>query len=94
MKPAKLQQYVTTTVRMKDTSDRKTSQELVQRMLSASFGCITYLRGIFPDEIFLEERLATTVQTSKQPGSVQGQKIMRIKRDAMPQATQLLDYIV
>lgn len=66
-------------------------------MLSASFGCISYLRGIFPDDSFLEERFnASRTRQSKQSdaNSDTGQRLMRLRRDATPEAAALLDYLV
>ncbi|CCG83442.1 protein of unknown function [Taphrina deformans PYCC 5710] len=74
------------------------SQELVQTMLSASIGCIAYLRGIFPDDTFFEERYnANTVRSGpqKQPSRLEGgQRVMRLQRNASPGAAELLDYLV
>lgn len=32
------------------------SQKLIQTMLTMSFGCLAFLRGLFPDEYFLDQR--------------------------------------
>lgn len=65
-------------------------------MLSASFGCISYLRGIFPDEDFLEERYtAASVVTGKRHGSIEtGQRLMRLRRNSSTEVNNLLDYLV
>lgn len=68
-------------------------------MLSASFGCVTYLRGIFPDDTFCEQRYNVNQATQKsgQPGGQSAdasQRLMLIQRDCSPEATELLDYLV
>lgn len=75
----------------------KISQELVQTMLGASFGCISYLRGIFPDDSFLEERFnEKSDRGSKKAGANAntGQRLMRLRRDGTPEAAALLNYLV
>lgn len=65
-------------------------------MLSATFGCVTYLRGIFPDDSFLEQRFNPGVgnlKTQKKSPDL-GQRLMLIRRNYSPQATELLDYLV
>lgn len=32
------------------------SQKLLQTMLTMSFGCLAFLRGLFPDDIFVDQR--------------------------------------
>ena len=32
------------------------SQKLLQTMLTMSFGCLAFLRGLFPDENFVDQR--------------------------------------
>lgn len=66
-------------------------------MLSASFGCISYLRGIFPDDSFFEERFNASKHNGskqQQSGADTGQRLMRLRRDFTPEATELLDYLV
>lgn len=69
-------------------------------MLNASFGCIAYLRGIFPDDSFLEERYNAGSQqkmskdTQMSNSQDNGQRLMRLRRDTSPEAKQLLDYLV
>ena len=61
-------------------------------MLSASFGCVTYLRGIFPDDTFLEDRFQCSQDQTN--STKDGQRLMLIRRDCTPEATELLDYLV
>lgn len=74
------------------------SQELVKTMLSASFGCVTFLRGIFPDDNFREERYnyKDLVDKANQRPKVNnvGTKIMKIARGVSTEANVLLDYLV
>lgn len=80
----------------------QTSQKLVQTMLDASLGCIAYLRGILPDDDFVEERynaidLDPKSKSKGKHGTDQarsGQRIMRLRHNASKEARQLLDYLV
>lgn len=70
-------------------------------MLNASFGCISYLRGIFPDDDFFEERYnaskATdprTLKHGRHAANQGGQRVMRLRRNVSSGASSLLDYLV
>lgn len=68
-------------------------------MLNASFGCISYLRGIFPDDSFYEERYYANQGPSPKQNlwnrpKDTGQRLMRLKRNFSPETTALLDYLV
>ncbi|CAL9730860.1 meiosis-specific protein Hop1p [Monosporozyma unispora] len=45
---------VVTQTKMAISSEQ--SQKLIQTMLTMSFGCLAFLRGLFPDEYFLDQR--------------------------------------
>ena len=83
----------------------QTSQKLVQTMLDASFGCIAYLRGLLPDDDFVEERYNAPEQAAtaskaknkaqnKKEHARSGQRIMRLRRNSSSEANKLLDYLV
>ncbi|GAO51044.1 HORMA-domain-containing protein [Saitoella complicata NRRL Y-17804] len=79
------------------------SLTLLHTLITASFGCITYIRGIFPDDNFIEERF----QASQNPaagtrglthrdstaGGGNGMRFKKLKRGYSEEANTLLDYI-
>ncbi|CCJ30893.1 unnamed protein product, partial [Pneumocystis jirovecii] len=66
-----------------------TSQQLIQTMIEASFGCIL---GLFPDDNFSEERY--NQKPNKSSVAVNsGTRIMKIKRGFSEEADLLLDYL-
>ncbi|KAG4301612.1 hypothetical protein PCK1_002097 [Pneumocystis canis] len=69
-----------------------TSQQLIQTMIEASFGCILYVRGLFPDDNFSEERYNQKPSKSSIPAN-SGTRIMKIKRGFSEEADLLLDYL-
>ncbi|KAG5517931.1 hypothetical protein PMAC_000386 [Pneumocystis sp. 'macacae'] len=69
-----------------------TSQQLIQTMIEASFGCILYVRGLFPDDNFSEERYNQKPNKSSIPVN-SGTRIMKIKRGFSEEADLLLDYL-
>ncbi|KAG4301694.1 hypothetical protein PCANB_001869 [Pneumocystis canis] len=69
-----------------------TSQQLIQTMIEASFGCILYVRGLFPDDNFSEERYNQKPTKSSIPAN-SGTRIMKIKRGFSEEADLLLDYL-
>ncbi|QSL65791.1 hypothetical protein MERGE_000069 [Pneumocystis wakefieldiae] len=69
-----------------------TSQQLIQTMIEASFGCILYVRGLFPDDNFSEERYNQKSNKSSILAN-SGTRIMKIKRGFSEEADLLLDYL-
>lgn len=57
-KTAKTNTSTTTNVSTHNTTEitSEQSQRLIQTMLTMSFGCLAFLRGLFPDEYFLDQR--------------------------------------
>ncbi|KAG0671041.1 DNA binding protein [Maudiozyma exigua] len=49
-------QMVITKTETKTAITTEQSQKLMQTMLTMSFGCLTFLRGLFPDENFIDQR--------------------------------------
>ncbi|CCH44262.1 Meiosis-specific protein HOP1 [Wickerhamomyces ciferrii] len=52
-----VQEQATKTITSTKTSiTQEQSQKLIQTMLTMSFGCVAFLRGLFPDEYFVDQR--------------------------------------
>ncbi|GAV48072.1 hypothetical protein ZYGR_0I03690 [Zygosaccharomyces rouxii] len=73
------------------------SQKLVQTMLTMSFGCLAFLRGLFPDESFVDQRFVPekveknyNKQTSSQTNSI---KIKTLVRGKFTEVDLLLDWL-
>lgn len=73
------------------------SQKLVQTMLTMSFGCLAFLRGLFPDESFVDQRFVPekveknyNKQTSSQSNSI---KIKTLVRGKFTEVDMLLDWL-
>lgn len=73
------------------------SQKLVQTMLTMSFGCLAFLRGLFPDESFVDQRFVPekveknyNKQTSPQANSI---KIKTLVRGKFTEVDMLLDWL-
>ncbi|CCF56429.1 hypothetical protein KAFR_0B01300 [Kazachstania africana CBS 2517] len=73
------------------------SQKLVQTMLTMSFGCIAFLRGLFPDENFIDQRFVPekvdknyNKQTASHANSI---KIKTLLRGKSKDADLLLDWL-
>ncbi|BFZ60662.1 hypothetical protein YB2330_001704 [Saitoella coloradoensis] len=95
-------QAQTTAVDQAQTTEQQ-SLTLLHTLITASFGCITYIRGIFPDDNFVEERF----QASQNPaagakglthrnstaGGGNGMRFKKLKRGYSEEANTLLDYI-
>ncbi|KAG4304964.1 hypothetical protein PORY_001639 [Pneumocystis oryctolagi] len=77
---------------VKTHTTQTTSQQLIQTMIEASFGCILYVRGLFPDDNFSEERYNQKLNKPSTPMN-SGTRIMKIKRGFSEEADLLLDYL-
>lgn len=73
------------------------SQKLLQTMLTMSFGCLAFLRGLFPDDIFVDQRFVPekveknyNKQNTSQNNSI---KIKTLIRGKSAQADLLLDWL-
>lgn len=77
---------------VKTHTTASTSQQLIQTMIEASFGCILYVRGLFPDDNFSEERYNQKSNKSSISAN-SGTRIMKIKRGFSEEADLLLDYL-
>ncbi|CAI4039689.1 hypothetical protein SMKI_09G0960 [Saccharomyces mikatae IFO 1815] len=73
------------------------SQKLLQTMLTMSFGCLAFLRGLFPDDIFVDQRFVPekveknyNKQTTSQNNSI---KIKTLIRGKSSQVDLLLDWL-
>lgn len=73
------------------------SQKLLQTMLTMSFGCLAFLRGLFPDDIFVDQRFVPekveknyNKQNTSQNNSI---KIKTLIRGKSTQADLLLDWL-
>ncbi|KAK9366285.1 HORMA domain-containing protein [Lipomyces kononenkoae] len=68
------------------------SQELVQTFISAAFGCITFLRGLFSDDNYIEERfIGGSATTPLNPRDYV--RLKKLKRGLSDQADLFLDWI-
>lgn len=71
------------------------SQKLIQTMLTMSFGCLAFLRGLFPDEYFLDQRFipekhSKDFDKNKQANSI---KIKTLIRGKSQEIDLLLDWL-
>ncbi|KAL7413912.1 HORMA domain-containing protein [Mrakia frigida] len=74
------------------------SYQCVKTMMEASIGCITFLRGLLPDDNFEDDGInpmakpgsSVSAQGSTSGGSL---KIKKIKRNYSPEGDKLLDYL-
>ncbi|CAI4065553.1 hypothetical protein SUVZ_09G0920 [Saccharomyces uvarum] len=73
------------------------SQKLLQTMLTMSFGCLAFLRGLFPDDIFVDQRFVPekveknyNKQATSQNNSI---KIKTLIRGKSSQVDLLLDWL-
>ncbi|CCD22397.1 Hop1p NDAI_0A02390 [Naumovozyma dairenensis CBS 421] len=73
------------------------SQKLIQTMLTMSFGCFAFLRGLFPDETFVDQRFVPekvernyNKQTTPQNNSI---KIKTLVRGKSKTVDLLLDWL-
>ncbi|CAI4064612.1 hypothetical protein SKDZ_09G0940 [Saccharomyces kudriavzevii ZP591] len=73
------------------------SQKLLQTMLTMSFGCLAFLRGLFPDDIFVDQRFVPekveknyNKQATSQNNSI---KIKTLVRGKSSQVDLLLDWL-
>lgn len=73
------------------------SQKLVQTMLTMSFGCLAFLRGLFPDESFIDQRFVPEKvdknydkNTSSQSSSI---KVKTLVRGRSNEVDTLLDWL-
>ncbi|KAK9321763.1 HORMA domain-containing protein [Lipomyces orientalis] len=68
------------------------SQELVQTFISAAFGCLTFLRGLFSDDNYIEERfIGGSATTPLNPRDYV--RLKKLKRGLSDQADLFLDWI-
>ncbi|KAK9449951.1 HORMA domain-containing protein [Limtongia smithiae] len=65
------------------------SQELVQSFISASFGCLTFLRGLFAENNYSDKRIAL----KNNPSSREFVRLKLLKRGVSTQGDKLLDWI-
>lgn len=72
------------------------SQKLIQTMLTMSFGCLAFLRGLFPDEYFLDQRFVPEKtdknydKNNKQTNSI---KIKTLIKGKSKEIDLLLDWL-
>jgi len=66
------------------------SQQLVRSLLNVGFGCITFLRGLFPDENFSEERIGLSSASNHTKSGI---RVKKLQRGCTPEGDQLLDWI-
>ncbi|GAA6027006.1 hypothetical protein JCM8097_006033 [Rhodosporidiobolus ruineniae] len=81
----------------------QSSLQQVKTLVRAGIGCITYLRGLFPDEAFEDYALVAPrpparkgTKDAEQPKQKSGDQSVRIKqlvRGAMPEVDKLMDYL-
>ncbi|SCU82479.1 LANO_0B06392g1_1 [Lachancea nothofagi CBS 11611] len=74
------------------------SQKLVQTMLTMSFGCLSFLRGLFPDDNFVDQRFVpekVSKDYNKDTNGAQSNsiKIKTLVRGKSPEADLFLDWL-
>ncbi|AQZ10211.1 HOP1 (YIL072W) [Zygosaccharomyces parabailii] len=90
-------QLVQTKTNTKTDITTEQSQKLVQTMLTMSFGCLAFLRGLFPDESFVDQRFVPekveknySKQNASQTNSI---KIKTLVRGKFTEVDMLLDWL-
>ncbi|KAK9476679.1 HORMA domain-containing protein [Lipomyces japonicus] len=78
--------------KVQSTTPRQ-SQELVQTFLLATFGCLTFLRGIFSDDNFVEERFVGSLNNVGPLNPKDYVRLKKLKRGLSNQADTFLDWI-
>ncbi|OLL24421.1 Meiosis-specific protein HOP1 [Neolecta irregularis DAH-3] len=75
----------------------QSSLQLVESLLSASLGSITFLRGIFPESTFYDDRISDEDSESHRgrlsSNSASSTRVKKLKRGHSEEADQLLDYL-
>ncbi|KAK9469401.1 HORMA domain-containing protein [Lipomyces arxii] len=72
----------------------KQSQELLQTFISAAFGCLTFLRGIFSDDNYDEEKFIGSAAPTDSPLNARDYvRIKKLKRGLSDQVDTFLDWI-
>jgi len=74
------------------------SQKLIQTMLTMSFGCVAFLRGLFPDESFVDQRFVPNkFEKNYDPKDPKNKndsiRVKTLARGKSAQADQFLDWI-
>ncbi|CCK69524.1 Hop1p KNAG_0C04220 [Huiozyma naganishii CBS 8797] len=84
-------------VKTKTAITSEQSQKLIQTMLTMSFGCLAFLRGLFPDDSFLDQRFVPekteknyNKDTISQSNSI---KIKTLVRGKSKEVDLLLDWL-
>lgn len=90
-------QLLQNTTKIKTDITTEQSQKLVQTMLTMSFGCLAFLRGLFPDESFVDQRFVPekveknyNKQKSPPANSI---KIKTLVRGKFTEVDMLLDWL-
>lgn len=91
----KQDQKTATAAKSKTAISQEQSQKLLQTMLTMSFGCLAFLRGLFPDEYFLDQRFVPektdkNYDKTKQTNSI---KIKTLIRGKSKEIDLLLDWL-
>lgn len=85
----------TTKTKTSITTDQ--SQKLIQTMLTMSFGCLAFLRGLFPDDNFIDQRFVTNkIKNNFNKNDVNQNNSIKIKtlvRGKTNEADILLDWL-
>ncbi|CAR21231.1 Hop1p [Lachancea thermotolerans CBS 6340] len=74
------------------------SQKLVQTMLTMSFGCLSFLRGLFPDDNFIDQRFVPekvikNYNKDRNEAPANSIKIKTLVRGKTPEADLFLDWL-
>ncbi len=67
-----------------------TSLRLLNTLLTVSFGCLAFLRGLFPDDSFVDQRYVASPDSNSKRNSI---RIKSISRGATKESDIYLDWL-
>lgn len=69
-----------------------TSMKMVRNFITAAFGCLAFLRGLFPDDHFIDDAFQSPNELNQLKPSIV--RIKRLKQGVSDSADMLLSWIV